>query len=51
VQRAIVRRFDVHASVLRPADQRGLDATAVLVDLLRAATPTVPASLHSAAPN
>ena len=37
------------ASVLRTADQRGLDATAVLVALLTAPTPTVPSCLHSGA--
>jgi transposase len=37
------------ASVLRTADQRGLDATDVLVALLTAPTPTVPASLHPTA--
>jgi hypothetical protein len=35
----------VLASVLRTADQRGLDATDVLVALLTAPTPTVPPSL------
>lgn len=37
----------VLASVLRTADQRGLDATAVLVDLLTAPTPAVPLSLQA----
>jgi transposase len=37
------------ASVLRTADQRGLDATDVLVTLLTAPTPTVPSSLRSTA--
>ena len=36
------------ASVLRTADQRGLDATHVLVTLLTAPTPTVPPSLGTA---
>ena len=36
----------VLASVLRTADQRGLDATDVLVTLLTAPTPAVPASLR-----
>jgi transposase len=36
----------VLASVLRTADQRGLDATAVLVTLLTASTPMVPPSLR-----
>jgi transposase len=44
-------RQQVLASVLRTADQRGLDATAVVVDLLRARTPTVSAALHPASPN
>ena len=35
------------ASVLRTADQRGLDATAVLVALLTAPTPSVPPSLRT----
>ena len=35
----------VLASVLRTADQRALDATAVLVALLTASTPVVPSSL------
>jgi transposase len=35
------------ASVLRTSQQRGLDATDVLVTLLTAPTPLVPASLHS----
>ena len=39
----------VLASVLRTADQRGLDATAVLVALLTAPTPTVPRSLRAVA--
>jgi hypothetical protein len=38
----------VLASVLRTAHQRGLDATDVLVTLLTAPTPTVPAALRSA---
>jgi transposase len=38
----------VLASVLRTADQRGLDATDVLVALLTAPTPTVPPSLCTA---
>ena len=37
----------VLASVLRTADQRGLDATAVLVTLLTARTPSVPPSLRT----
>jgi transposase len=37
----------VLASVLRTADQRGLDATAVLVALLTAPTPSVPPSLRT----
>ena len=37
----------VLASVLRTADQRGLDATAVLVTLLTARTPSVPPSLRA----
>jgi transposase len=37
----------VLASVLRTADQRGLDATDVLVSLLTAATPLVPPSLET----
>jgi transposase len=37
----------VLASVLRTADQRGLDATDVLVTLLTAPTPCVPASLRT----
>ena len=37
------------ASVLRTADQRGLDATDVLVTLLTAPTPTVPSCLRSTA--
>jgi len=37
----------VLASVLRTADQRGLDATAVLVTLLTAQTPSVPPSLRT----
>ena len=36
-------------SVLRTADQRGLDATDVLVTLLTASTPTVPPELYTAA--
>jgi hypothetical protein len=36
----------VLASVLRTADQRGLDATAVVVALLTASTPTVPPTLQ-----
>lgn len=36
----------VLASVLRTADQRGLDATGVLVALLTAPTPTVPSGLR-----
>jgi transposase len=39
----------VLASVLRTADQRGLDATAVLVTLLTAPAPTVPPALRTAA--
>jgi transposase len=39
----------VLASVLRTADQRGLDATAVLVDLLTAPTPAVPPGLEAPA--
>ena len=39
----------VLASVLRTADQRGLDATAVLVTLLTARTPSVPPSLRTVA--
>jgi hypothetical protein len=35
------------ASVLRTADQRGLDATTVLVALLTAPTPSAPTSLLS----
>ena len=38
----------VLASVLRTADQRGLDATDVLVTLLTAPAPTVPPSLRTA---
>lgn len=38
----------VLASVLRTADQRGLDATEVLVTLLTAPTPTVPPALRTA---
>jgi transposase len=38
----------VLTSVLRTADQRGLNATAVLVGLLTAPTPTVPRSLRTA---
>ena len=38
----------VLASVLRTADQRGLDATDVLVALLTAPTPTVPPALRTA---
>ena len=38
----------VLASVLRTADQRGLDTTDLLVSLLRAPTSTVPVVLHSA---
>jgi transposase len=37
----------VLASVLRTADQRGLDATDVLVTLLTARTPSVPPRLHT----
>jgi transposase len=37
----------VLASVLRTADQRGLDATATMVALLTAPTPTVPPSLQT----
>lgn len=37
----------VLASVLRTADQRGLDATAVLVALLTAPTPSIPPSLRT----
>jgi transposase len=37
----------VLASVLRTADQRGLDATDVLVTLLTATTPTVPPALRT----
>jgi len=37
------------ASVLRTADQRGLDATDVLVALLTAPTPTVPSCLRASA--
>jgi transposase len=40
----------VLASVLRTAYQRDLDATVVLVALLTAPTPTVPAALRSAGP-
>lgn len=40
----------VLTSVLRTADQRGLDATAVLVTLLTAPTPIVPRSLRPAPP-
>jgi len=39
----------VLASVLRTADQRGLDATDVLVTLLTAPAPTVPSALRTAA--
>jgi transposase len=39
----------VLASVLRTADQRGLDATDVLVTLLTARTPSVPPSLRTVA--
>jgi transposase len=39
----------VLASVLRTADQRGLDATDVLVTLLTAPAPTVPPALRTAA--
>lgn len=35
------------ATVLRTADQRGLDATAILTSLLTASTPTVPHALRS----
>jgi transposase len=38
----------VLASVLRTADQRGIDATDVLVTLLTAPTPTVPPALRTA---
>jgi hypothetical protein len=37
----------VLASVLRTADQRGLDATAILTTLLTAPTSTVPLALRS----
>lgn len=37
----------VLATVLRTADQRGLDATAIFTTLLTAATPTVPLALRS----
>lgn len=40
----------VLASVLRTADQRGLDATTVLVALLTAPTPSVPPSLKTIPP-
>jgi transposase len=43
-------RQQVLASVLRTTDQRGLDATDVLVALLTAPTPTIPAALRSASP-
>ncbi|HEY5471903.1 MAG TPA: hypothetical protein VIK32_01795 [Candidatus Limnocylindrales bacterium] len=35
------------ASVLRTANQRGLDAGAIIVDLLHAPTPTVPRALQT----
>jgi transposase len=41
------RTQQVLTSVLRTADQRGLDATHVLVTLLTAPTPTVPPSLRA----
>ncbi len=41
------RSQEILASVLRTADQRGLDATAVLATLLTAATPGVPPALRS----
>ena len=37
----------VLATVLRTADQRGLDATTILTALLTASTPTVPLALRS----
>ncbi|MGH8519649.1 MAG: IS66 family transposase, partial [Panacagrimonas sp.] len=41
------RSQEVLASVLRTADQRGLDATELVVTLLTAPTPTVPRSVRS----
>ena len=41
------RSQEILASVLRTADQRGLDATAILTTLLTASTPTVPLALRS----
>lgn len=41
------RSQEILASVLRTADQRGLDATAILTTLLMASTPTVPLALRS----
>jgi transposase len=41
------RSQEVLASVLRTADQRGLDATAILTTLLTAKTPAVPLALRS----
>lgn len=41
------RAQEVLGSVLRTADQRGLDPTTLLVTLLTARTPTVPASLST----
>ena len=41
------RSQEILASVLRTADQRGLDVTAILATLLTAATPGVPLALRS----
>jgi transposase len=41
------RSQEILASVLRTADQRGLDATAILTTLLTASTPSVPLALRS----
>jgi hypothetical protein len=41
------RSQEILASVLRTADQRGLDATAILATLRTAATPGVPLALRS----
>lgn len=41
------RSQEILTSVLRTADQRGLDATAILTTLLTAPTPTVPLALRS----
>jgi transposase len=43
------RSQEILASVLRTADQRGLDATAILSTLLTATTPAVPLALRSVA--